>query len=75
MQHTEYSTQHDKNAAQWPMDLKALIMRVERTWLMNALNKSGQRQKEAAALLGLNYNQIRALIRKHGLQTRPTRQK
>ena len=63
----------EKDAAQWPMDLKALIMGVERTWLMNALNKSGQRQKEAAALLGLNYNQIRALVRKHGLLTRPSR--
>ena len=63
----------EENAARWPVDLKALILQVERTWLMNALNKSGQRQKEAAGLLGLNYNQMRALVRKHRLMTRPSR--
>ena len=58
---------------EWPIDLKAVMTATERGWLTRALAKSGQRQNEAATLLGLNYNQIRSLVRKHGLMTRPSR--
>jgi psp operon transcriptional activator len=61
------------HATEWPIDLKAVMTSSERTWLTRALAKSGHRQKEAATLLGVNYNQIRSLVRKHGLMTRPSR--
>jgi psp operon transcriptional activator len=61
------------HATQWPIDLKAVMTSSERSWLTRALAKSGHRQKEAATLLGVNYNQIRSLVRKHGLMTRPSR--
>ena len=62
-------------APDWPINLKSVLNDTERSWVERALARAGQRQTVAAELLGLNYNQIRALIRKHGLQTRPTRQK
>jgi psp operon transcriptional activator len=58
---------------EWPIDLKAAIKDAERDWLIRALAAAGQRQNEAATLLGLNYNQMRSLVRKHGLMTRPSR--
>ena len=58
---------------QWPIDLKAAIKDAERDWLIRALAAAGQRQNEAATLLALNYNQMRSLVRKHGLMTRPSR--
>jgi psp operon transcriptional activator len=57
----------------WPIDLKAEMIRAEHHWLTRALTKSGRRQNEAAKLLGLNYNQMRSLVRKHRLMTRPSR--
>jgi transcriptional regulator with AAA-type ATPase domain len=45
----------------------------ERRWLAAALEDSGQRQNDAASLLGLSYHQMRALVRKHQLHTRPRR--
>lgn len=67
--HGAPTTHHIK----WPIDLKAIMTDAERGWLTRALAASGQRQNEAATLLGLNYNQIRSLVRKHGLMTRPSR--
>jgi len=58
---------------EWPIDLKAAIKDAERDWLIRALAAAGQRQNEAATLLALNYNQMRSLVRKHGLMTRPSR--
>lgn len=59
----------------WPVALKALMDSAEKTWVERALDRAGQRQKEAATLLGLTYHQMRALVRKHGLATRPSRQR
>ena len=61
-------------ADSWPVNLKAALNEAERSWLQQALERAGQRQNMAAELLGLNYNQMRALVRKHGLQTRASRQ-
>jgi len=39
----------------------------ERTLLLNAIEKTGGRKKEAAAILGLNKDQMKYLCRKHNL--------
>ena len=59
----------------WPVDLKQRLSEQELLWLQRALETTQQRQNEAAELLGLNYNQMRALMRKHGLTTRRARGK
>ncbi len=56
-----------------PIDLNKILANTERVWLEEALVQGQQQQKEAAELLGLSYNQIRGLMRKHGLRTRPAR--
>lgn len=63
----------DVPATLWPIDLKATLQAEELRWLTAALDASEQRQSEAAALLGLTYDQMRALVRKHRLTTRPRR--
>ncbi|MFL2501346.1 MAG: phage shock protein operon transcriptional activator [Luminiphilus sp.] len=63
----------DLPAIMWPIDLKATLQAEELRWLTTALDASEQRQSEAAALLGLTYDQMRALVRKHRLTTRPRR--
>lgn len=74
-QHGSASTSDVPSAPEtaWPIDLKAEMMRAEHHWLTRALTQSGRRQNEAAKLLGLNYNQMRSLVRKHRLMTRPSR--
>ena len=63
----------DLPAITWPIDLKAKLQAEELRLLNSALDESEQRQSEAAALLGLTYDQMRALVRKHRLTTRPRR--
>ena len=63
----------DQPAIIWPIDLKATLQDEELRWLTTAMDASEQRQSEAAALLGLTYDQMRALVRKHRLTTRPRR--
>jgi len=63
----------DVPATLWPIDLKATLQAEELRWLTAALDASEQRQSEAAALLGLTYDQMRALVRKHRMTTRPRR--
>ena len=57
----------------WPISLKSRLQEEEQRWLAAALEESGQRQNDAASLLGLSYHQMRALVRKHQLHTRPRR--
>jgi psp operon transcriptional activator len=59
--------------AKVPSDLRKALEAQERAWLSLALTRSGQNQKQAAEQLGLSYDQIRGLIRKHGLRTRASR--
>ena len=59
----------------WPIDLKKQLHDAELSWLAQALDAAHQRQNDAADLLGLNYNQMRALVRKHGLTSRRGRGK
>ncbi len=59
--------------SQLPKDLRAALEHQEASWLEQALNQTAHNQKQAAALLGLSYDQIRGLIRKHGLRSRSIR--
>lgn len=54
-------------------DMRRELDAVERRWLEEALSASGGNQKEAADWLQLTYDQIRGLVRKHGLAPRKLR--
>ncbi len=73
-EHSEVSSEIE-DPPDWPVSLKDLLRATEFSWLQRALTNSDQRQNEAAKLLGLSYDQMRALMRKHNLTTRPGRQK
>lgn len=73
-EHTEDSSSVDE-IPDWPVSLKELLREAELSWLQRALRACGQRQNDAAKLLDLSYDQMRALMRKHDLTTRPGRQK
>ena len=48
-------------------DLRAHLSEIERTLVEEALNRQGGSQKRAAEALSLTYDQIRGIIKKHGL--------
>lgn len=50
-----------------PFDLRRALNEAEKEWTERALAACAWNQKDAAASLGLTYDQIRGLIRKHGL--------
>ena len=52
-------------AATLPVDLPALVAEVEQRLLRQALEQVRFRQRDAATLLGLSYDQFRGLYRKH----------
>ena len=52
-----------------PCDLKHEVARLETRLLEQALAQARHHQPQAAALLGLSYHQLRALLRKHGMVT------
>jgi psp operon transcriptional activator len=54
-------------AARLPLDLRAHLNGIEKTLARQALSDAGWGQKRAAALLGLTYDQMRGLVRKHDL--------
>ena len=56
-----------------PRNLRAALEQQEASWLEQALDQTANNQKQAAALLGLSYDQIRGLMRKHGLRSRSIR--
>ena len=56
-----------------PSDMRKALDEQEAKWLQEALASNGQNQKRAAAQLGLSYDQIRGLMKKHGLRTRSSR--
>ena len=53
-----------------PTDLKGEVATLEQRLVNDAMQASRYRQPQAAELLGLTYNQLRALLRKHGLVER-----
>jgi psp operon transcriptional activator len=60
----------DERPANLPTDLKAEVAALEQRMIEQAMQASRYRQPQAAALLGLTYNQLRALLRKHALVER-----
>lgn len=56
-----------------PVDLRALLLKAELEWLLRALDATDYRQKDAAELLGLSYDQMRNLVRKHDIRSRSRR--
>ena len=56
-----------------PKNLRAALEQQEASWLEQALDQTVNNQKQAATLLGLSYDQIRGLMRKHGLRSRSLR--
>lgn len=52
-------------AATLPVDLPALVAEMEQRLLRQAMEQARFRQREAATLLGLSYDQFRGLYRKH----------
>jgi psp operon transcriptional activator len=58
-----------------PIDLNAWLTECEYNLLTAALEQSGKQQKQAAHCLGLSYDQLRGLMRKHGIRTRKARSK
>ena len=68
----ETPSRNDLNS-ELPGDLRAALDQQEASWLEQALSQTANNQKQAAALLGLSYDQIRGLMRKHGLRSRSVR--
>ena len=56
-----------------PEDLPAWLNEQERDMLLRALDEHEQHQGKAAERLGLSYNQMRGLMKKHDLRTRSRR--
>ena len=69
---THLAEEHAKQSS-IPSDMRKALDEQEAKWLQEALAGNGQNQKKAAAQLGLSYDQIRGLMRKHGLRTRSRR--
>ncbi|EED34244.1 psp operon transcriptional activator [Luminiphilus syltensis NOR5-1B] len=57
----------------WPIDFQQCVTEYAKAILLEALEEASQQQKVAAELLGLSYDQLRGLMRKHDLRTRPPR--
>ena len=67
------TTAAQSNSTVWPIDLREELQSIEYDWLIGALEEANQSQKIAAQLLSLSYDQMRSLMRKHGLRTRSSR--
>ena len=69
---THFAEKYEKQPS-LPSDMRKALDEQEAKWLHEALSSNGQNQKRAAAQLGLSYDQIRGLMKKHGLRTRSSR--
>lgn len=56
-----------------PEDFRGAVNDFERSLLQTALDRYGYNQRRCADALGLTYNQIRGLVRKHGITSRESR--
>ena len=54
----------------WPIDLRSNLATLERDLAIRALTEAQYSQRKAATLLGLSYDQMRSVVRKHKLQVR-----
>jgi psp operon transcriptional activator len=58
----------DAAAPSLPYDFRSRVAALERSWLLAALTAQGWHQGHTAQALGLGYDQLRHLLRKHGIQ-------
>ncbi len=56
-----------------PLDFTSHMARVERNYLRQALTANAHHQRRTAEQIGLSYDQLRGLVRKHGLSRRRRR--
>lgn len=54
-----------------PSDLDTALANMERKWLEQALAECRYSQRTTARRLGLSYDQLRARLRKHGIEVKP----
>lgn len=67
-EHTDTGfVQFDSPSADDPFNLRDHLDQVEKRWVEDALERSGGHQGRAARRLGLTYDQLRGILRKHGL--------
>jgi len=64
------AAQQKRPQADLPVDLKGQVADLEKRLIDQAMQASRYRQTQAAELLGLTYNQLRAMLRKHDLVER-----
>lgn len=65
--------QDESRQPEFPIDLRHALADYERSLLQAALEQSSYNQAAAAKLLQLSYNQIRGLVRKYDITSRPPR--
>ena len=58
------------DSSSWPIDLRSTLSSFERDLAAQALAEVQFSQRKAATLLGLSYDQMRSVVRKHRLQTK-----
>ena len=56
------------DSSKWPIDLRSTLNSFERDLASEALTDAQFSQRKAATLLGLSYDQMRSVVRKHKLQ-------
>jgi psp operon transcriptional activator len=67
------AAEHESTEAPAPKDFTAHMTQVERDYLHQALAANGHHQRRTAEQIGLSYDQLRGLVRKHGLSRRRRR--
>lgn len=70
---SEMAAETLREVSPWPMDLRQRLEATELEWVRAALEEAQYSQKAAAGLLGLSYDQMRSVMRKHDLRTRSAR--
>ena len=72
-QQTAEPTTAAPTGPRFPLDLQSHLREAEQMLVESALESADYHQKNAASLLGLSYDQMRGLVRKHGIRTRAPR--
>ena len=66
--HLKDHLQPTDDSSKWPIDLRSTLSSFERDLASEALTDAQFSQRKAATLLGLSYDQMRSVVRKHKLQ-------
>ncbi|MGL9723455.1 phage shock protein operon transcriptional activator [Sodalis sp. (in: enterobacteria)] len=54
-----------------PLDLRDWLREQEKRWIEEALARTHYQQRQAADMLALSYHQLRGMMKKHGIKSRP----